>query len=264
MSNCDGTLGGVMSYQGIFDLNGKTALVTGARKGIGFAMASILAEYGANIIAVSSKQEPNDELKKTVTSFGVDFSAITCDLSQRSETMSLISTLKDMEVNILVNNAGIANRGAVLEHTDEQWDQTIELDLNAPFFLSRELARGMAARGSGKIIFTASMWTFLGGKNVISYTAAKSALGGLTRGLSNELSPMGINVNAIAPGFIETDINKAVREDRARFEFLTSRIPMARWGKPSDLAGATLFLSSSASDYVTGVVLPVDGGYLAN
>ena len=122
----------------------------------------------------------------------------------------------------------------------------------------------MAARGSGKIIFTASMWTFLGGKNVISYTAAKTALGGLTRGLSNELSPMGINVNAIAPGFIETDINSAVRQDKARFEFLSSRIPMGRWGKPSDLAGTTLFLASAASDYVTGVVLPVDGGYLAN
>ncbi|GDX22612.1 2-deoxy-D-gluconate 3-dehydrogenase [Actinomycetes bacterium] len=253
-----------MSYQGIFDLTGKTAVVTGARKGIGFAMASILAEFGANIIAVSSKQEPDDELKKVVSSFGVEFTAIACDLRERSETKSLISTLKDSKIDILVNNAGIANRGVVLEHTDEQWDQTIELDLNAPFFLSREFARGMAARGSGKIIFTASMWTFLGGKNVISYTAAKTALGGLTRGLSNELSPMGINVNAIAPGFIETDINSAVRQDKARFEFLSSRIPMGRWGKPSDLAGATLFLASTASNYVTGVVLPVDGGYLAN
>lgn len=253
-----------MSYQGIFDLTGKTAVVTGARKGIGFAMASILAEFGANIIAVSSKQEADDELKKVVTSFGVEFTAVACDLRERSETKSLISTLEDSKIDILVNNAGIASRGVVLEHTDEQWDQTIEIDLNAPFLLSREFARGMAARGSGKIIFTASMWTFLGGKNVISYTAAKTALGGLTRGLSNELSPMGINVNAIAPGFIETDINNAVRQDKARFEFLSSRIPMGRWGKPSDLAGTTLFLASAASDYVTGVVLPVDGGYLAN
>jgi 2-deoxy-D-gluconate 3-dehydrogenase len=253
-----------MSYQGIFDLTGKTAVVTGARKGIGFAMAAILAEFGANIIAVSSKQEADDELKKVVTSFGVAFTAVACDLRERSETKSLISTLKDSKIDILVNNAGIASRGVVLEHTDEQWDQTIEIDLNAPFLLSREFARGMAARGSGKIIFTASMWTFLGGKNVISYTAAKTALGGLTRGLSNELSPMGINVNAIAPGFIETDINSAVRQDKARFEFLSSRIPMGRWGKPSDLAGTTLFLASAASDYVTGVVLPVDGGYLAN
>jgi 2-dehydro-3-deoxy-D-gluconate 5-dehydrogenase len=253
-----------MSYQGIFDLTGKTALVTGARKGIGFAMASILAEFGANIIAVSSKQEADDELKKVVTGWGVEFNAISCDLRVRSETKSLITTLKDSKVDILVNNAGIANRGVALEHTDDQWDQTMEIDLNAPFFLSREFARGMAARGGGKIIFTASMWTFLGGKNVISYTAAKSALGGLTRGLSNELSPMGINVNAIAPGFIDTDINNAVRQDKARYEFLTGRIPMGRWGKPGDLAGATLFLSSAASDYVTGVVLPVDGGYLAN
>ena len=148
-----------MSYRGIFDLSGKTAVVTGARKGIGFAMASILAEFGANIIAVSSKQEADDDLKKVVTSFGVEFSAVACDLRERSETKSLISTLKDSKIDILVNNAGIASRGVVLEHTDEQWDQTIEIDLNAPFFLSREFARGMAARGSGKIIFTASMWT---------------------------------------------------------------------------------------------------------
>ena len=176
----------------------------------------------------------------------------------------MISILKGRKIDILINNAGIANRAEVLDHSDEQWDETLEIDLTAPFLLSREIARGMAERGSGKIIFTASMWTFLGGKNVISYTAAKSALGGLVRGLSNELVPLGIQVNGIAPGFIETDINDRVRKDKARFEFLTSRIPIGRWGKPEDLAGATLFLSSKASDYVSGVVIPVDGGYLAN
>ena len=164
----------------------------------------------------------------------------------------------------MVNNAGLANRAVVLEHTDEQWDETLEIDLTAPFLLARDLGRQMVKRGSGKIIFTASMWTFLGGKNVISYTAAKSALGGLVRGLSNELLPHGVRVNGIAPGFIETDINNRVRQDKARFEFLTSRIPIGRWGKPEDLAGTTLFLASPASDYVSGVVIPVDGGYLAN
>ena len=248
----------------LFDLSGKTALVTGARKGIGFAMAQVLAEHGADIIAVSSKQPSEDELSSIVRGYGRSFEGIAADLRIRSQTKDLISGLRDRKIDILINNAGIANRAEVLDHSDEQWDETLEIDLTAPFLLSREIARGMAERGSGKIIFTASMWTFLGGKNVISYTAAKSALGGLVRGLSNELVPLGIQVNGIAPGFIETDINDRVRKDKARFEFLTSRIPIGRWGKPEDLAGATLFLSSKASDYVSGVVIPVDGGYLAN
>lgn len=248
----------------LFDLSGKTALVTGARKGIGFAMAQVLAEHGADIIAVSSKQSSEDELSSIVRGYGRSFEGIAADLRIRSQTKDLISILKGRKIDILINNAGIANRAEVLDHSDEQWDETLEIDLTAPFLLSREISRGMVERGSGKIIFTASMWTFLGGKNVISYTAAKSALGGLVRGLSNELVPLGIQVNGIAPGFIETDINDRVRKDKARFEFLTSRIPIGRWGKPEDLAGATLFLSSKASDYVSGVVIPVDGGYLAN
>ena len=248
----------------LFDLSGKTALVTGARKGIGFAMASILAEHGADIIAVSSAQSPEDDLAKRVKSFGRSFTSYAVDLRKREETKQFISEIGDRQVDILINNAGIANRGEVLVHTDEQWDETLEIDLTAPFILSRDIAQGMAKRNYGKIIFTASMWTFLGGKNVISYTAAKSALGGLVRGMSNELIPLGIRVNGIAPGFIETDINERVRQDKARFEFISSRIPIGRWGKPEDLAGATLFLSSPASDYVSGVVIPVDGGYLAN
>ena len=151
-----------------------------------------------------------------------------------------------------------------MDHDDELWDQTIEIDLTAPFILSREIGKGMAKRGYGKIIFIASMWSFLGGKNVISYTAAKTALAGLTRGLSNELLPKGITVNAIAPGFIETDITQAIRKDSERTNWITGRIPKGRWGQPSDLAGAALFLSAPASDYVSGVVLAVDGGFLAN
>lgn len=248
----------------LFDLKGKTALITGARKGIGFAMAGVLAEYGADIIAVSSSQAADDELSGIVRGFGRSFTPYSVDLRKREETLGLISELCDRPIDILVNNAGIANRAIALEHTDELWDETIEIDLTAPFILSREIGKGMAKRGYGKIIFTASMWTFLGGKNVISYTAAKSALGGLVRGLSNELIPHGIRVNGIAPGFIETDINERVRKDKERFDFLTSRIPIGRWGKPADLAGTTLFLAAPASDYVTGVVIPVDGGYLAN
>jgi 2-deoxy-D-gluconate 3-dehydrogenase len=245
-------------------VRGKTALVTGARKGIGFAIASALAEHGANLIVVSSQQTDNDELSKIAAKSGVTYTTFACDFRSRQDTLDLIEKIKEMKIDILINNAGLANRAEALDHNDDLWDQTIEIDLTAPFILSREIGKGMAQRGYGKIIFIASMWTFLGGKNVISYTAAKTALAGLTRGLSNELLPMGITVNAIAPGFIETDITQAIRKDSERTTWITSRIPKGRWGQPADLAGAALFLSAPASDYVSGVVLAVDGGFLAN
>jgi 2-deoxy-D-gluconate 3-dehydrogenase len=253
-----------MTYKKLFDVRGKTALVTGARKGIGFAIASALAEHGANLIVVSSQQTDNDELSKIAAKSGVTYTTFACDFRSRQDTLDLIEKIKEIKIDILINNAGLANRAEALDHNDDLWDQTIEIDLTAPFILSREIGKGMAQRGYGKIIFIASMWTFLGGKNVISYTAAKTALAGLTRGLSNELLPMGITVNAIAPGFIETDITQALRKDSERTTWITSRIPKGRWGQPSDLAGAALFLSAPASDYVSGVVLAVDGGFLAN
>ncbi len=253
-----------MSYKELFDVRGKTALVTGARKGIGFAIASALAEHGANLIVVSSQQTDNDELSEVAAKNGVTYTTFACDFRSRQDTLALVEKIKDIKIDILINNAGLANRAEALDHNDDLWDQTIEIDLTAPFILSREIGKGMAQRGYGKIIFIASMWTFLGGKNVISYTAAKTALAGLTRGLSNELLPMGITVNAIAPGFIETDITQAVRNDAERTKWITGRIPKGRWGQPSDLAGAALFLSAPASDYVSGVVLAVDGGFLAN
>ena len=253
-----------MAYKELFDVRGKTALVTGARKGIGFAIASALAEHGANLIVVSSQQTDNDELSKVAAKSGVTYTTFTCDFRSRQDTLALVEKVKDIKIDILINNAGLANRAEALDHNDDLWDQAIEIDLTAPFILSREIGKGMAQRGYGKIIFIASMWTFLGGKNVISYTAAKTALAGLTRGLSNELLPMGITVNAIAPGFIETDITQAIRKDSERTTWITSRIPKGRWGQPADLAGAALFLSAPASDYVSGVVLAVDGGFLAN
>jgi 2-deoxy-D-gluconate 3-dehydrogenase len=253
-----------VSYKELFNLQGKTALVTGARKGIGFAIASALAENGANLIVVSSQQSNDDELSVIAAKNGVSYTTFACDLRNRQETLALVEKIKDLDIDILINNAGLANRAEALDHDDELWDQTIEIDLTAPFILSREIGKGMAKRGYGKIIFIASMWSFLGGKNVISYTAAKTALAGLTRGLSNELLPKGITVNAIAPGFIETDITQAIRKDPERTNWITGRIPKGRWGQPSDLAGAALFLSAPASDYVSGVVLAVDGGFLAN
>jgi 2-deoxy-D-gluconate 3-dehydrogenase len=253
-----------MSYKELFDVRGKTALVTGARKGIGFAIASALAEHGANLIVVSSQQTDNDELSKVAAKNGVTYTTFACDFRSRQDTLALVEKIKDIKIDILINNAGLANRAEALDHNDDLWDQTIEIDLTAPFILSREIGKGMAQRGYGKIIFIASMWSFLGGKNVISYTAAKTALAGLTRGLSNELLPLGITVNAIAPGFIETDITQAIRKDSERVNWITGRIPKGRWGQPADLAGAALFLSAPASDYVSGVVLAVDGGFLAN
>jgi 2-deoxy-D-gluconate 3-dehydrogenase len=213
---------------------------------------------------VSSQQTSNDELSKIAAENGVSYTTFACDFRSRQDTLDLIEKVKEFKIDILINNAGLANRAEALDHTDDLWDQTIEIDLTAPFILSREIGKGMAKRGYGKIIFIASMWTFLGGKNVISYTAAKTALAGLTRGLSNELLPMGLTVNAIAPGFIETDITQNIRKDTERVNWITGRIPKGRWGQPSDLAGAALFLSAPASDYVSGVVLAVDGGFLAN
>jgi len=247
-----------------FDLTGKTALVTGARTGIGFAIASGLAEHGADIITISSGIEPGSEIEQVVTRFGRKFSSFKCDFKSREQTVEVCKKIESERIDILVNNSGVVNRGDFLEHSDEQWDETIEVDLTAPFLITRAVSKQMVERGYGKIIFIGSIWTFLGGKNVISYTAAKTAIAGLTKGISNELAPLGVRVNAIAPGFVKTDINRVVQNDAERFASITSRIPLGRWGQPNDLTGAAVFLASPASDYITGVVMPVDGGFLAN
>lgn len=247
-----------------FDLTGKTALVTGARTGIGFAIASGLAEHGADIITISSGIEPGSEIERVVTGFGRKFSSHKCDFKSREQTVEVCKKLESERIDILVNNSGVVNRADFLQHSDELWDETIEVDLTAPFLITRAVSKQMVERGYGKIIFIGSMWTFLGGKNVISYTAAKTAIAGLTKGISNELAPLGVRVNAIAPGFVKTEINKVVHNDADRFASITSRIPLGRWGQPDDLTGTAVFLSAPASDYITGVVMPVDGGFLAN
>jgi 2-deoxy-D-gluconate 3-dehydrogenase len=254
-----------MTVKEMFNLEGKTALVTGGRKGIGLAIAKALSDHGADIISVSSQQsESDDELSTYVRSLGKNFSGIRCDFTKRQEVSLLCDSLKDTRIDILVNNAGFSRRNLVLAHTEENWDETMEIDLRAPFFLSQEIAKGMVQRGYGKIIFIASMWSFQGGLNVISYTAAKTGIIGLTRGMSNELVGRGVHVNAIAPGFIATDITAPTRNDPQRMASISGRIPIGHWGQPEDLAGAAVFLASKASDYVSGIVLPVDGGYLAN
>lgn len=248
-----------------FDLTGRLAVVTGARRGIGLAMAGALAAAGADIIAISAHLEPaGSDVEARVRGHGRSFAGHRVDFTDRAAVAALANRLGsgDRPVDILVNNAGTIKRAPAVEHSDEDWDEVLSVNLSAQFILSREIGRRMLDRGRGKIIFTASMLSFQGGVNVPSYTVAKSGLAGLTRALANEWAGRGVNVNAIAPGYIATDNTRALRDDPARNAAILDRIPAGRWGHPDDLAGAVVFLASPASDYVHGAILPVDGGWL--
>jgi len=248
---------------GLFDLTGRLAVVTGARRGIGFAMASALAEAGADVIAVSASMEPTGSaIEKAVVGFGRAFEGIACDFAQPEAVAQLGEALADRPVDILVNNAGTIRRSPAVDHPLDWWDEVLQVNLSSQFQLTQAVARGMLDRGRGKIIFTASLLTFQGGINVPGYAAAKSGIGGLTKALANEWTSRGVTVNAIAPGYIATDNTQALQDDPGRSRSILERIPAGRWGEASDLAGATVFLASPASDYVSGVVLPVDGGWL--
>jgi 2-deoxy-D-gluconate 3-dehydrogenase len=227
-----------------FDLSGKRALVTGARRGIGLGAARALAGAGAEVIGVSASDG--------------DF---VCDFGDRAAVNALIEQLP--ELDILILNAGTIERRAAADHGDDLWDRVLEVNLTAPFVLARELGRKMVERGSGKIVFTASLLSFQGGISVPGYAASKGGIAQLTKALANEWAPHGVNVNAIAPGYIATDNTQALREDTDRAQAILARIPAGRWGTPGDLAGAFVFLASSASDYVHGTILAVDGGWLA-
>ena len=251
--------------QSPFDLTGMLAVVTGCRRGIGLAMADALAAAGADIIGVSASLEPSgSEAQRRVESRGRTFHACPTDLSDVEAVHALAQDLSAHRppVDILVNNAGTIRRAPAIHHGDSDWRHVLDVDLTAPFLLAREIGRSMVERGRGKIIFTASMLSFQGGINVVSYTAAKSGIAGLTRALANEWAAHGVNVNAIAPGYIATDNTQALQDDPERNASIVSRIPAARWGTPADIAGATVFLASAAADYVHGTVLPVDGGWL--
>ena len=254
-----------MSVLSSFSLEGKTALVTGCKRGIGRGMAEALASAGANIIGVSTTLERSgSEVETSVRDMGRDFTAYQCDFSNRPNLMSFIEMVQDSGVvpDILVNNAGTIKRQPAVEHGDEIWDQVIEVNLSAQFILSREIGREMVKRGSGKVIFTASLLTFQGGITVPGYSASKGAIGQLTKALANEWATHGVNVNAIAPGYIATDNTEALRNDEARYKAILERIPQGRWGRPEDFAGPVVFLASSASDYVNGEILVVDGGWM--
>lgn len=247
----------------MFSLEGKTAVVTGARRGLGFAMAKALAEAGANIVAVSANIESSgSEIQTVVESYGRKFEAYSCNFNDSKAVESLSERLAEKPIDILVNNAGTIERSPAVDHTFESWDRVIEVNLSSQFRFTQPIARQMLARGSGKIIFTASLLSFQGGINVAAYTSSKSAIAGLTRALSNEWAGSGVNVNAIVPGYFATDNTSALRADKNRSHSILERIPLGRWGEPQDISGATVFLSSAAADYISGITLPVDGGWL--
>lgn len=247
-----------------FNLTGKVALVTGCKRGIGKAMAEGLAEAGADIIGVSASLKEGSEVEKAVNSLGRFFRAYQCDFSNRDSLYAFVQEVKKNHpvIDILVNNAGTILRKPAAEHPDEYWDKVIEVNLNAQFILSREFGKEMVARGSGKIIFTASLLTFQGGITVPGYAASKGAIGQLTMALSNEWAANGVNVNAIAPGYIATDNTQALQEDEVRSKAILSRIPAGRWGEPEDFKGPVVFLASKASDYMNGSILTIDGGWM--
>lgn len=249
----------------LFDLTGKTALVTGCKRGIGRAMAIGLAEAGANIIGVSASLElSGSAVEQDVLATNRSFRAYQCDMSKRSAVYSFLEELKrDVPViDILVNNAGTILRKPAAEHPDEYWDTVIDTNLNAPFILTRELGRDMVARGWGKVIFTASLLTFQGGITVPGYAASKGAIGSLVKAFANEWAGKGVNVNAIAPGYIATDNTEALRQDADRSQSILARIPAGRWGEPNDFKGITVFLASEAANYVHGTIITVDGGWM--
>ena len=247
-----------------FKLDGKTALVTGCRRGIGRGIALGLAEAGADIIGVSAQLEPGSEVEREVTALGRKFHAYNCDFSDRKALYAFIAKVKaeHPQIDILFNNAGSILRRPAAEHPDEYWDRIIETNLSAQFVLAREFGKEMIARGAGKIVFTCSLLTFQGGINVPGYAASKAGVGELVMALSNEWAKSGVTVTGIAPGYLATDHTQALRDDPERSRAILERIPAGRWGTPEDFKGVAVFLASAASSYVNGAIYLVDGGWM--
>ena len=249
----------------LFDLKGKIALVTGCNKGIGRSMALGLAEAGADVIGVSGSLElRGSAVEKEIQALGRSFRAYQADLTDRTSLYAFIGKVKEdhPRIDILVNNAGMILRQPAASHSDEYWDKVLSINLDAAFILAREFGRDMLTRRSGKVIFTCSLLTFQGGINVPGYAASKGALGSLVKALANEWASQGVNVNGIAPGYISTDNTEALRNDPVRSKSILDRIPAGRWGNPEDFKGPTVFLASSAADYIHGTILTVDGGWM--
>lgn len=246
------------------DLSGRTALVTGARRGIGRAIAVALAQAGADIVGVSHHLEDDSDVAREVQDLGRRFWAFSADLGDRSALYDVIAAVKEQAppIDILVNNAGTILREDAVSYTDDDWDSVLAVNLTAPFILAREFGRDMVERRSGKIVFVASLLTFQGGIRVPAYSASKAGVGALIKALANEWAPLGVNVNGIAPGYVATDNTQALRDDPDRSASILGRIPVGRWAEASDMAGAAVFLASSAAAYVHGEVITVDGGWM--
>lgn len=248
-----------------FDLTGKRALVTGCTRGIGQAMAVGLAEAGADIIGVSASLAlEGSETERAVRALGREFNAYQADFGDRTQVDAFITAVQQdfPRIDILINNAGTIRRAPAADHADELWDEVLRINLDAPFRLARAIGGQMLRQGSGKIIFTASLLTFQGGINVPGYAASKGAIGSVVKALANEWAGRGVNVNAIAPGYIATDNTEALRQDPDRSQSILGRIPAGRWGTPDDFKGPTVFLASAAANYVHGTILTVDGGWM--
>jgi 2-dehydro-3-deoxy-D-gluconate 5-dehydrogenase len=253
-----------MAQSNPFSLAGKVALVTGANTGLGQGIAVALAQAGADIVAVG-RSSANDTEREVVAT-GRKLYSVYADLERSHESERIVSQAIEQagHVDILVNNAGIIRRSDALVFSEADWDAALDVNLKTPFFLAQAVGQALVKAGrTGKVINIASMLSFQGGIRTASYTASKSGLAGITKLLANEWASKGINVNAIAPGYFETNNTSALRSDEQRNKDILGRIPAARWGRPSDLGGAAVFLASAASDYVHGTILPVDGGWLA-
>lgn len=250
----------------LFQLNGQIALVTGAARGLGQAIALGLASAGADIVLVDllSTRETADQVAALGRrAYGLGANLATLDPADASAILAEAVTTLGIP-SILVNNAGVIRRAPAVEHSWQDWQETIAIDLSAAFLLSQAFARQrIAVKQPGKIVNVASMLSFQGGYLVPSYAAAKSGLAGLTRALANEWARYGINVNAIAPGYMATELTALLRSDPQRAEAMLGRIPAGRWGEPADVQGAVVFLCSRAADYVHGTILPIDGGWLS-
>ena len=245
-------------------LAGKIAVVTGANRGIGHAIALALAESGADIVGTSRQMSDDESIAKEVRALGQKFFPFACDMKNRAESTALAKkVLSEVgQVDILVNNAGTIRRENIADYSLADWDEVVEVNLTAPFILTQDFGKPMLERGAGKVIFISSLLSYQGGIRVPAYTASKSGIAGLVKAFANEWAGKGVNVNAVAPGYIVTDNTEALRADPIRYEAITGRIPAGRWGEGSDIAGSVVFLASENADYLHGSTITVDGGWM--
>ncbi len=245
-----------------FSLSGKKVLITGASKGIGASIAVAMAQAGAHIVLVGRSEDSLLATRSTIENLGRKTESLIVDLSSRSQIADAFKDINQLNVEIVVNNAGSISRAPAIDATLEEWDRIIDTNLNSVFQISQLCAKSMLENGFGRIINIASLLSFQGGINVPSYTASKHAVAGVTKALANEWGAKGVNVNAIAPGYISTDNTEALRNDPDRNSSILARIPVGRWGKPEDLSATAVFLASPAASYINGEVITVDGGWM--